>query len=149
MTTTVDEAQPRRVFMRAPSATDFHVDLPGVGRFTYGRRTFGDRLAIRAEVVRLTQGQAGLDPDLDAMAAIVARHKVLCVRAPAGWEDLEAVVTEDQDQFDAQLLELDEKLRGAEDSFRSGRAGRGEGAGARANDDAGLLASSPVQPQPA
>ncbi len=128
---------------RPASDTDFTVSMPGVGDFRYGRRTFGDRIRIRAEFVGLTLGHA--DMDLEAMASIVASHKVLCVEAPAGWIDLEAIDSIDAEDVDAQVMRLYALLRDKEDSFRrvprSGVQAQGQGAGA--ND--GVL-DSPALP---
>lgn len=127
--------------MRPPSHNDFKVHVPGIGDFMFGRRTYGDRIAIRAEYLRLIRPHlparveptdddidADLDADLAAMCAIVAAHRVLCVSAPAGWEDLGQL---DLLQTGAEegVMNLYARLRAAEDMFRFGHGGRGQAAG--------------------
>ena len=41
--------------MRQARESDFFVDLPDVGAFRFGRRTYGDRLKIRSEYLRLVK----------------------------------------------------------------------------------------------
>ena len=134
---------------RSPSDTDYFFDLPQVGRFVYGRRTFGDRLKIRAEYTRITKGFGESDFELSVMGTVVAQHIVLCVKAPAGWEDLEAMdASIDPDKIDAHLLALFDLVKEKEDSFRkkpdAGSEGKGTGNGA--ND--GALVPAKVQSHP-
>jgi len=111
--------------MRAPADTDFFVEVEGLGTFRFGRRTYGDRLKIRSEFLRLTRELAELDdPDLATQAAIVAAHKVLCVDAPAGWEDLETIDLIDRPDAEDGIYELYFALKAKEDHFRSA-AGKG------------------------
>lgn len=116
--------------MREPRDNDFFVELPGVGNFRFGRRTFGDRLAIRAQYLRYTKEFGDDDPDLSIFAAMIATHSVLCVEAPAGWEDLATLDMTDPSYSDANLYDLYERVRAKEDSFRKGQAKSGEEAGA-------------------
>jgi len=115
--------------MRQLRETDFFVPLPEVGTFRFGRRTFGDRLAIRAEYLRLVKEHGDEDPDLSLFAGMIATHSVLCVEAPDGWSDLAAL--ELNEDTDAKVFELYRELKDKEDSFRKGvtKSGEGEGPG--------------------
>lgn len=116
--------------MRAPADTDFFVEVEGLGTFRFGRRTYGDRLKIRSEFLRLTRELADVDdPDLATQAAIVAAHKVLCVDAPAGWEDLETIDLIDRPDAEDSVFELYYALKNKEDHFRRPAAKDGETSG--------------------
>ncbi len=107
--------------MRAPAPTDFEVVHPVLGTFIYGRRTYGDRIKIRTEFLKeLGRPDDGtVDADLAAMCAMVAAHRVLCVRAPAGWEDLARVeLMTDPELHEAFVVELYADLKAKEDTFR-------------------------------
>lgn len=114
--------------MRPPADSDFFVEVPEVGTFRFARRTYGDRLKIRAEFLKLVRDVGEADPELATQAAIVAAHKVLCVDAPPGWGDLAAVdmiaVPDADDRIYAIYLALKEK----EDSFRRPTSESGEAA---------------------
>jgi hypothetical protein len=115
---------------RSPAATDFFVDVPGVGRFRYGRQTFGDRIRIRSEFMRLTGGFGEGDLDLGLMGTVTAKHIVQCVQAPPGWDDIEALDSSlDPDQIDKHLLALHLAVKEKEDSFRRQRNDGGQGSG--------------------
>ncbi len=103
--------------MRKPADSDFDIELEGVGRFRYARRTLGDNIAIRAKVARLTQGVGDLDIELNVLANLCASHAVLCVEAPAGWEDLESL--DWSSGKDEQAFMLFAALRDKEESFRA------------------------------
>lgn len=105
--------------MRTPSDTDFTVDVPGIGVFRYGRRTFGDRIAIRRKFLQLTQELSeSEDSALVSLASIVAVHAALCVEAPKGWEDLAAIDMLDEPDAEKKVFQIYDALRGTEDSFR-------------------------------
>lgn len=111
--------------MRKPADSDFYLEVPDVGTFRFGRRTYGDRLKIRAEYLRVTREFEGVnDPELATHAAIVAAHRVLCVEAPAGWEDLEAIDLIDMPDAEDKIFALYFALKDKEDSFR-GSASKG------------------------
>lgn len=115
--------------MRKAADTDFFVDVEGIGIFRFGRRTYGDRLKIRAEFLRLVRefGEEE-DAELSTHAAVISAHKVLCVEAPEGWESLESVdlvaVPDAEDKIFAIFAGLKEK----EDSFRKATTENGEAA---------------------
>lgn len=117
--------------MRKPADTDFFLEVPDVGTFRFGRRTYGDRLKIRAEYLRLTREFDGVqDPELATHAAIVSAHKVLCVDAPAGWDDLEAIDLIDMPDAEDKIFALYFALKEKEDSFRRNAGKGGEAPGA-------------------
>lgn len=125
--------------MRIAKDTDFIVELRGVGKFRFGRRTFGDRIAIRREYIRLTSGQTG-DTSLAWLSSVVASYMVLCVSCPAGWENVEEVDVLDREGFEDSLLELHDLLGVQEDSFRKGANKNVQGGGAgNTRDDAVLV----------
>lgn len=105
--------------MHKPSDTDFTVSVDGVGDFTFARRTLGDSIKIRRDYLRLCGGEEGeKDLEISCYANITATVGVLCVSAPAGWEDPEKLdMTASPDVLD-QLLTLYDKLKEKEDSFR-------------------------------
>lgn len=104
--------------MRKPADTDFMLEVPDIGTFRFGRRTYGDRLKIRSEYLRLTREYGDIDPDLATHAAIVAAHKVLCVDGPEGWEDLEAIDMIMRPDAEDGIFALYFALKAKEDSFR-------------------------------
>lgn len=104
--------------MRQAKDTDFFIELPGVGSFRFGRRTYGDRMKIRAEYLRLTRGFEDEDADLSMYAAIIATHSVLCVEAPKGWEDLAELDLTAPGDAEASVFDLYALLKEKEDSFR-------------------------------
>lgn len=119
--------------MREASATDFFVDLPGIGTFRYSRRTIADRLAIRRDYLRYVQEFADDDPDLSLYAALIATHEVLCVECPPGWESIAALPAEQIDNAFAlgALIKAREEAiaKGAEKSGPADGAGNGGDSG--------------------
>lgn len=114
--------------MREPSDNDFFIELPGVGVFRYGRRTYGDQLRIRAEQLKLARELGDSDPDVALYAGTIAVHRVLCVEAPKGWEDLSVI---DLTAVDIdKVFELMALLREKEGSFRAAAKQASEAAGA-------------------
>lgn len=109
---------------RIKSPTDFHVEHPVLGTFRYGRRTYGDRIKIRLAYLELLgrQDDTGIDDDVASMAAIVAAHRVLCVEAPAGWEDLAEVDLVTDPALEGEIIMLYALLKQKEDSFRRSAA---------------------------
>jgi hypothetical protein len=149
--------------MRKAKDTDFFIPLPGVGTFRFGRRTFGDRAKIRAEIMRLTREFEDLKPvheepedpenpskqsqdynELSAYASIMATHKFMCVEAPEGWEDIENM--ELTDENDTKIFELYGLVRAKEESFRSGAKAGSQAPGQGISDDLSVLVQAEVQP---
>lgn len=114
--------------MRSPAETDFFVLVPDIGTFRFARRTYGDRLKIRAEYLRLVREFDDVDADLSTQAAMIAAHKVLCVEAPAGWEDLEAVDLVEVPDAEERIFTIYDALKAKEDSFRLPAGEGGEAA---------------------
>lgn len=115
--------------MRSAKETDFFVELPEVGVFRFGRRTFGDRMKIRAEYLRLVKEHGDLDDELSMYAAIIAAHTVLCVESPPGWEnlsDLDMLCLNDPEQ---RIYDLYSLLKDKEDALRQGESKSGQAAG--------------------
>lgn len=115
--------------MRPSKDTDFFIDLPGVGVFRFGRRTYGDRLKIRAEYLRLVKEFGDEDPDLSMYAAMISTHSVLCVEAPDGWSDLSELDLVAPGDTEGKVFELYGLLKAKEDSFRKGESKSGEATG--------------------
>lgn len=128
---------------RAPSTTDFHVDVDGVGHFVFARRTMRDELRIQAEYSRLTEGVDNPSVYLDRLASWIAVVKVLKVDAPHGW-DPETLDPYDEGTLD-KIRNVFNALRIKEDSFRPKPAGS-EAGGAGAIGEAELLVPAQVQP---
>lgn len=128
--------------MRAAKETDFLVDLEGVGKFRFARRTFGDRIKIRGEIARMARD---FGDDLDAVAevTVVAVCKTLMVSCPKGWEDIEAIDLVDRPEAEEQAWQLFMKLQDAESRFRQDRDL------ARQKDGKGDSAIDPVLVPPA
>jgi hypothetical protein len=134
--------------MRQPSDTDFYVEVPNVGTFRFARRTYGDKIRIRSEYLRLVKDFGDDDPDIRAQAAIISAHKALCVEAPAGWEDLEHLDMASVPDAEGRVLDVYLALKAKEDSFRRpARANPpGEASGTANVQDDLLLVPSEVQP---
>jgi hypothetical protein len=102
--------------LRAPSTSDFHLDVEGVGTFVFARRTMRDELRISAEYSRLTEGVLTPTPYLDTVAGWMATLKVLTVKCPHNWDP------ETMDPFDTdteeKILKVYGALRVKEGSFR-------------------------------
>jgi hypothetical protein len=120
--------------MRQPRESDFHVNLPGVGDFRFGRRTYGDKAKIMVECSRflkeLTDDPDGVSPDLFGQVAIMAAYKVLCVECPPGWESLEDLDMSSDPDAERKIGQLFVLLNDKEDSFRPGAKQEGEASGA-------------------
>jgi hypothetical protein len=131
--------------MRAPKDTDFNVELEGLGKFRFARRTFGDRIKIRGEVARLSRD---FGDDLDAVAevTVVAVYKTLLVACPPGWEDIESIDLVSNPQAEEQAWQLFLKLQEAEETFRKGRDVAGKEGGQTAGQDDTVLVQAEVQP---
>ena len=106
--------------MHKPKDTDYLIDLPNVGSFRFAKATLADRAAIRSRYLAITKDST--DAELQAFAVILAKHAVLCVDAPDGWEELDDVAM--TDWHEQQLITLYSMLNDLESSFRSG-AGKG------------------------
>lgn len=130
--------------MRTANQSDFFIELDGVGTFRFGRRTYGDRMKIRAEYLRRVKELGDDDADLSGMAQVAAEYAVLCVECPKGWESLDKLDLLEHPDAEDQIFDLYLKLKEKEGSFRrSGAADTSsEGSGAGNQQDAGVLVSS-------
>jgi len=112
---------------RLPKETDFTVEVEGIGRFTFGRRTMADELAIQREFADILQG---VEPTnwLSLVGEWLSVLRVLTVSVPAGW-DTDEMDPLDDDTY-ARLNKVYKALRDQERSFRPGKAPAGETGGA-------------------
>lgn len=102
---------------REGAATDFDVDVEGVGVFRFGKRTMRDEIKVQVEYARMIEG---VEPTewLALVAGWMSSLKVLTVRAPDGWDidDLDPL----DDETYARLMKVHAALTAKERSFRSG-----------------------------
>jgi hypothetical protein len=94
-----------------------------VGDFTFGRRTLGDAIKIRGEYLRLSAGLGDDDTEISAYSNVTSTIKVLCVSAPAGWEDVEKLDLTESDNRLNEVMLLFDALREKEGSFRRQKIG--------------------------
>lgn len=122
---------------RAPHGTDFHVDVDGLGRFCFARRTMGDVYRIRGRYNQITGGfydDDGRMADLSALGYVTIQ--TLLVEGPEGF-DLETLDPLVDDDYDEKVLRIFTALREKELSFRprptpsSEAAGQGHGTNVR------------------
>lgn len=130
--------------MRAPSENDFFVDVDGIGTFRFARRTFGDRIAIRREYIRLT-GNVD-DVQLASLAVAAASLSILMVDGPDGWRDIQEVdFSVDQDLAEDRIYEIYDKMRATEDSFRKSSDKKSQKNGEGAGGDNSVLVPEEIQ----
>ena len=140
--------------MRTAHESDFYVDVEGIGRFRFGRRSYGDRLKIRAEFARLTKsyveydekGDEILDVDVAGMASVISAYKTLMVECPAGWEDMEAVDILAVPDVEIQSFRIYAALKAKEDSFRPQAKPAREAVGEGNAPDHGVLVPAVLPP---
>lgn len=133
---------------RTASPNDFALEIEGIGRFIFGRRTGRDRFRISAEFHRLTEGLPLGDSDLAIAAEAFATVKTLLVEGPkeiTDMLDLDAPASTDPDA-DSKLLRVFFTLRQKELSFRPGTREGSETARQGDVGDGGVLVSEEVQP---
>jgi len=123
---------------RTPKPTDFDVPIPGVGDFTFAKRTIGLDMAINREICRISQN-VPLDAVSQLYTDAFATLKVLTVEGPPGWAPDEL---EDMDSYDPatyeNIIKVWEELRKKEETFRSKwapKTGDSEGEGAAPGGD--------------
>lgn len=109
---------------RTAQTTDFLVDVPGIGSFTFGKRRMADEIAIQVEFARIVDG---VEPTawLQAVGGWLSALRTLTVRAPAGWDldEMDPLDDETYAKLNAVYTALIEKER----SFRRGKAVVSEG----------------------
>lgn len=113
---------------RTPRSTDFTVPVENVGLFTFARRNMGDEMKIQVEYARIIDGATPTDW-LGTLAGWMSTLKVLTVRAPDGWVDLDELDPFDPETY-AKLNAVFKELSEKERSFRGKPAAAGEGNGA-------------------
>lgn len=129
--------------MREANQTDFFVEMP-FGTFRFGRRTYRDRMHIRAEYLKRTKELADVDDDLSGMAQVAADYSVLCVECPKGWESLDDVDLIANPDAENQIWDLYLALKKKECSFRGSADAGGEGAGQGTGGEPGVLVPAPL-----
>lgn len=122
----------------------FSVPVPGIGDFTFRRRSFRDGIKIQAEYEALTGGLDEPSDNLHLIASAWSAIKVLLVEAPASF-NLEALDPDDDEAY-ARLVRVGAALFEKESSFRRPAAQAGAAARPAAGGDDGLRVSAPVQP---
>jgi hypothetical protein len=70
--------------MRKPTDTDFFIELPDVGQFRFGRRTFGDRAKVKSAYLSFV-GQNTQNKALEFLAELEADP-------PEGWDAVKGEV---------------------------------------------------------
>lgn len=124
---------------RQPAATDFHVEVPNVGTFSFAKRTLRDEMRIAAEYSRLTEGVETPSTWLAIVAGWISTLKVLTVSAPDGW-NIDAMDPLDKETYD-RLREVHVALRAKEDSFRAGTGKAGQARRPGSGEVEGVLVS--------
>lgn len=103
--------------MRTAGNNDFQVDVDGIGRFTFGRKTMRDIYAIRGEYAAVTANNFtddGAFADIGAWAFITLGRQM--VAAPAGFSlDIDPVL---DDGAEEKIVKVFFALREKEQSFR-------------------------------
>lgn len=100
------------------SATDFAIEVDGIGNFIFKKRGMREELRIQAEYSRLTEGVQNPTTYLDLISNWIAVLTVLTVEGPEGW-DLMALDPLDPDAYN-KMSQIFKALRAKEDSFRPG-----------------------------
>lgn len=101
---------------RKAAVTDFTVDVPEVGRFTFGMRKLGDELEVQKHYSRTLDGDEHPTEWLSTLAGWLATLTVMTVRAPEGW-DIEGMDPTDQETY-ARLAQVYTAFVEKERSFR-------------------------------
>jgi hypothetical protein len=134
--------------MRPP----FPLEVPGVGSFTFRRRTLADDLAIQAHYDRLCGGVTSPSSYLDTMATALATYRVLAASWPgqtkAAGDPWAPAMVEQMDLLDddrtGQLLKVYGALSAREDEFRPPAKRRGAAPGESPGEQPGDLVPPPV-----
>lgn len=106
----------------------YAVAVPEVGDFLFRRRTLRDELAINAAAQRLVGGEEGVSSALYNLAYMVATLDALTVKAPGGWDLLNA--DPEEPEVFRRIGAVFDALRAAEGRFRAAGAARLQGTGA-------------------
>lgn len=122
------------------------LEVPGIGLFTFRRRTMGLEFKMGAEYSRLTEGVETPTTWLATLATATAALKVLTVEAPKDW-DIDGMDPEDDTTY-SRIMEVYGALRAAEARFRSGRGAAGQGCGAGTGGEPGAVVPPDLQSTP-
>ncbi|WP_175787411.1 hypothetical protein [Burkholderia anthina] len=110
---------------RAPQATDFNVEVEGVGTFVFGRRSTSDVYKIRGRYNALTEGNYGEDGRMNDVGALAfVTLQTLLVSSPESF-DMASLDPLMDDDFDEKVVKVFAALRAKELSFRSGEKAAG------------------------
>jgi hypothetical protein len=129
--------------MKKASASDFTVDIDGVGQFRFGRRGMRDQFKIDAMIAELTAGYSPLPDYLAIYAEKFAAISVLAVAYPDGW-DPETLDPLEEASY-RQLTAVHAALREKEDTFRH-KPKAGKAGGEVAGGEPGVLVPQKIQP---
>jgi hypothetical protein len=129
---------------RPAEATDFFVEVPSVGTFSFAKRMLRDELRISAEYSRVTEGVETPTAWLQLVGGWYAALKVLTVTAPLGW-DIDNLDPLDQESY-TKLRTVHAALREKEQSFRTGASQAVQAPRPGDGDVAGVLVPAQVQP---
>lgn len=114
--------------MRTAGKDDFPVEVEGIGRFMFGRKSMRDVYAIRGEYAALTSSyftEAGGFADLGAIAFVTLQ--CMMVAAPAGFTlEIDPLLEDDAEE---KIVKVFFAMREKELSFRPQPKGDGTGAG--------------------
>lgn len=111
---------------RTPKQTDFYVDVEGVGRFRFARRT----LMLEAEVQReYAMIAGGVDPTawLMTLGEYISTLRVLIVEGPEDW-DMDNMDGLDDDTYE-KISKVFHALREREETFRRRHGAKGKAPG--------------------
>jgi hypothetical protein len=120
--------------MRTANETDFNVDVEGIGRFVFARRTIADGPKIRSRYNVLTEGNYSPEGRMwDTFAFSLVTLQTLMVSSPDTF-NLDALDPLMDDDCEKTVVKIASALLAKEQSFRrkseQGSEGAGEGAGA-------------------
>lgn len=105
---------------RAPQATDFTVEVDGLGTFVFGRRSTMDVYKIRGRYNALTEGNYAADGTMHDLGALgYVTLQTLLVSAPECF-NLASLDPLMDDDFDEKIMKVFSALRAKELSFRPG-----------------------------
>jgi|SRR5579862_3081179 len=113
--------------MMKQSASDFVVDVEGVGTFRFAQKNLRIQAMIEAEYSRLTEGLNDVPEYFQHLASVMAELKVLAVEVPEGW-DIDAMDPETDETYQ-RLWTVWGALRDKRAAFRAGTQKPGAGAG--------------------
>lgn len=104
--------------MRAASQSDFKVEVPGIGDFTFARRTIQDSYRIKGNYNALTNGNYDVDGNINDIYAFgFVTIQSLIVSQPAGFDIGKLDPLEDED-FNEKVFAIFKELRDREGTFR-------------------------------